>query len=452
MPSLLKILSDTFSKEKKRLDSEYSVSESVFNSRFPDTKEREWIEKNIGVPINKFSDFSSFMSVGHQRVWATYRACKIIASTIVTAKFAVIDKKKSEDVPNPEEYAWFLNTPNPYDSWQEVMEMWVFHMELVGNAYWLKDELDLKGRPTAIYPLLPQYVQVVPSAKEKVAKYKYKINGRELVFDKEDIIHFKSSNPTDMTMGMGSIEPSQSIYNNYINKNAYEERFMENGAQPSGVLVREDAVASHEQWDALKTKFNREYSGTRNAGKTAFLNGKWAYHKLGMTKNEMSDVETEKWTVSEIFLNHGVPLSIVGIEGAANYATSRQDEINFRKYKIVPLLDILVGKINWDGFFRLNKESSICLRYEMSGMIDVEQIVKDYMPLVKEGAMTRNELREKCGLELAENLALDEFLIAANVIPIEMAGFADPEVAAEEEKAVDVRRQRANAEDAILDV
>ena len=88
----------------------------------------------------------------------------------------------------------------------------------------------------------------------------------------------------------------------------------------------------------------------------------------------------------------------------------------------------------------------------MSGMIDVEQIVKDYMPLVKEGAMTRNELREKCGLELAENLALDEFLIAANVIPIEMAGFADPEVAAEEEKAVDVRRQRANAEDAILDV
>ena len=244
---------------------------------------------------------------------------------------------------------------------------------------------------------------------------------------------------------MGSIEPAESLYSGFINRNSLEEKFMANGAQVSGILVRDtDRDIDPEQWDAMKKKFNLEYSGRKNAGKTAFLNGKWAYHKLGMNMAEMQTLEREKWSVHQIFLNHGVPLSVAGIEGAANYATAKQDEINFRRYKVVPLVNQLVGKINSDGFFRGNLGDELKMSYELSGLIDVEQIVKEYGPLVDAGAMTRNEIREMCGLTEVDNVLLDQFMVQANIVPIEMAGYSDPLAAIEaEEKALTRRKRRA---------
>lgn len=394
---------------------------SVLSRDSFDKKERDFIEMRLGVPINRFTDFSSYMQTGHKKVWATFRACKIIASTMVTAQFKVVkDGDKSNDV--TKKFGAFIHRPNPYDSWEELLEMWAFHMELVGNAYWLKDSMDALGRPDGIYPLLPQFMQVVPDEKTRVAKYIYKVNGRELIFTPDEIIHFRATNPDNLIMGMGSIEPSEAIYNEYINKTVLGEKFLQNGAQVSGILSRETEVADEGQWTALKRKFNLEYSGTRNAGKTAFLNGKWSYTKLGMTLQEMQAIEKEKWNIEQIFLNHGVPLSVAGVDGAANYATSRQDEINFRKYKIVPMMDILVGKINADGFFHSGREE-VRLTYEMSGLVDIKQIVDEYGPLVDKGAMTLNELRELCNLPIVKNEHLNQFYINSGRIPLEMVGY-----------------------------
>lgn len=383
-------------------------------------KERDFIEYNLKVPINKFTDYNSYIQVGSKNVWATFRACKLIASALMSATFRIYqDRSGRQDVTS--DRGWFLNRPNPYDSWEEMVEMWTFHMELTGNAYWLKDEIDLKGRPKYIYPLLPQYMKIVPDRKTRVATYEYTVNGVTTTFSPVEIIHFKGSNPSSLIVGMGSIEPAETIYNEYINKSTLNERFIQNGAQLSGILTRETEIDDDEQWSMLKKKFNLEYSGNKNAGKVAFLNGKWQYHKLGLTMEEMQSLEKDRWTLNQIFLNHGVPLSIAGIENAAAYGTAKQDEINFRKYKIVPLLNTLIGKINSDGFIQVG-DGSIRLAYEMSGLVDIEQVIKEYGPLVDKGAMTPNELRELCNLPLIANPLLDQFYMNAGRVPLELVG------------------------------
>jgi HK97 family phage portal protein len=413
-----------------------------------DRKEREFIEMRLGIPINRFADFSSYMSTGHKKVWATFRACRIISSIILSATFKIVRKREGENSEDVTRAAgWFLDKPNPFDTWEEIIEMTVFHLELVGNAYWLKDEADLLGRPAAVYPLLPQFMRVIPSATNKVAKYVYHVQGKETEFDPSMIIHFKAVNPSSLLMGMGSIEPSEDLYNKFINRNVLEEKFMENGAQPSGVLIRKDPVENESQWEALKNKWVKNYGGKKNSGKTAFLSGEWTYQKLGLSMSEMQGIENEKWSVEQIFLNHGVPLSVAGIESSANYATARQDEINFRKYKVVPVLDTIISRINTDGFFRGLNESNLVLAYELSGLIDVENIVKEFLPLVKEGAMTRNEMRELCGLPIADNVMLDEFLISANYIPLDMAGFGDPRSAVEADIIEDDNGDSGDGED-----
>ena len=62
----------------------------------------------------------------------------------------------------------------------------------------------------------------------------------------------------------------------------------------------------------------------------------------------------------------------------------------------------------------------------MSGLIDVEQIVKEYKPLVELGAMTANELRELCNLPVIDNPLLDQFLVDTNRVPLELSGVSDP--------------------------
>jgi HK97 family phage portal protein len=420
---MFKALTNLFSLNKP---SEYDFSKAssaelaILSRVVLGSKERNFIEYNIGVPINKFTDYSSYIQVGTKKVWATFRACKIIASTVMSAQFRVFREVATRtDVTG--ERGWFLSRPNPYDSWEEMLEMWAFHIELTGNAYWLKDELDLKGRPKFIYPLLPQFMKVVPDKKTRVKEYIYSVNGAEARFSPQEIIHFKGTHPDNLVMGMGSIEPSQHIYNEYINKALLNEKFVQNGAQLSGILTRDTEVDDEDQWSALKRKFNLEYSGNKNAGKIAFLNGKWQYHKLGMTMEEMQAIEKDRWTIAQIFLNHGVPLSLVGVENAAAYGTAKQDEINFRKYKVVPLLASLVGKLNADGFIQTG-DPQIRLAFEMSGLVDIEQVVKEYGPLVDKGAMTPNELRELCNLPVIDNPLLDQFYMNAGRVPLELVG------------------------------
>ena len=398
------------------------------------TKQREYVEQRVNVPIHKFSDFDSFLKTGCQNVWATFRACHLTANIILSTDFKL---KKGDDDQALEvhEFMKFMSNPNPHDSWEEMIYMWTFHLKLTGNAYWLKDELDGKNKPRALYPLLPHLMSIVPSRLDKVSHYLYKVNGEEIRFEREQIIHWKRPNPCSLYYGMGDIEPSQSLYNNFINKDRYEEAFLKHGAMPSGVLTykgSEEAPVDRtdmddKEWGKLKDWWHAEYGGHKNAGRTAFLTGEWEYTKLGLTQSEMETLESSKWSVEQIFINHGVPLSIAGVQKAANFATAKIDEINFRKMEIVPLLDLFVGKLNSSDVLVKLYDDKLVLKYELSGLIDVEQKWKDIEGLVKNGGMTMNEAREHLGFPKDANVLLDQYFMDKGRTPIELAGIEAPD-------------------------
>lgn len=332
-----------------------SPQEVAALSRMVDEKAREFIEVRLGVPIHKFTSYDSYLKAGCKKVWASMRAVDLIAATAVSANFKVVDTRSQEGntqvAMSPKDQEWmrfakggFLERPNPYDTWEELIKLTVAHLEFTGNGYWVKDDFDLRGRPTALFPLLPQHVEAVPDRLNKVALYKYRVNGQTLEFKPEDVLHFRYPNPDDIMLGLGAIESGESIYKRFLAKNDLDLQFMSNGSQPSGILTLDDAsVTDEEEWDKLKTKYNKEYGGVKNAGRTAFLNGKWSYHKLGLTMQEMEAIESEKWTVEQIFMNHGVPLSIAGVRNASNYACVPAGELVTTKHGPVPIEELSAG-------------------------------------------------------------------------------------------------------------
>jgi HK97 family phage portal protein len=302
--------------------------------------------------------------------------------------------------------------------------MWTFHMKLCGTAYWMKDAINGAGQPLALYPLLPQYVSAIPDPKIKVSGWEYKVNGTILKLKPEEMIQFRRPHPNNLIMGLGDVEAGQDTLSGYIDRNALDEQFLANGAQPSGVLTKKEAVEDEGQWQAFREKWRKDYAGTANSGKTAFLNGDWSYHKLGLTMQEMQAIERERWSIEQIFLIHGVPLSVAGLKDAANYATSRQDDIAFRRNECVPLLDLLTGRLNMTGGLAQCYNPAYRYVYDLGGLIDVEQMTKDYGPMVSLGAMTPNELRAMCGLQKSDDPYLDQFYIQRNLVPLFMAGMS----------------------------
>ena len=404
------------------------------------TKERQFIEKKLSIPISNLADYSAYLSVGSGRVWATFRSCHLVASIIQGSEMQIVSGADEGEVTD-KTLLDLLEQPNPFDTWNELIYQWVYHMKLTGNAYWLRDQPDMQKRPKYLYPLLPQFMKVIPDTRDKVKGYIYEVGGQKIAFRPEEIIHIPRPHPSDMIRGMGDIEPSVDLYQDFINRNKLEEEFLKNGAMPSGILFRKadkdgDMVEATE-WGRLKRTWQAEYGGKTNAGKTAFLQGDWSYMKLGLTAAEMQSVEREKMTVEQIFMNHGVPLSIAGVQKAANYATAKQDEINFRKYEIVPLLDILVGKLNGqmpgvDGTDRMQGtfvrafNESWRMTYKLSGLVNVEEELKSFGPLFDRGGMTLNELREIAGLDKVDNPLFEEYFMTAGRVPLEMAGLASP--------------------------
>ncbi len=414
----------TARRERHALQTEFAAREKALSFLADmDAKAHQFIEQRSGQAINKLSDYESFVATGTGQVWATARAIHLVASTVSAAAFRVEDKKNGNIIED-KNLDVLIKQPNLYDSWEELIYLAVMHMKLTGNAYWLKDEMTSAGQPLYLYPLLPQNIKVVPDKVTRVKEYIYSVSGTEIKIPPEQMVHFRRPHPSSFVLGIGDVEGGAPLYDSYINRGALEDRFLANGAQPSGILTKKEFTGDEAMWEAYKLKFNNAYAGRANAGKVAFLNGDWSYLKLGLNPQEMQSIEKEQFTIEQIFLNHGIPLSVAGIRNSANFATAQVEDMAFRRYECLPLLRLITGKLNAMGGLAMAYSETEKVKFELTGLVNVEQIVKDYGPLVDRGAMTLNELREKAGLPKQPDPLLDMYYINNTRVPLELSGMA----------------------------
>ena len=384
----------------------------------------EYIERTVGVRIDKLSDYDSYLSAGASKIWASFRCLDIISNVVATTKFYLCDEN-GEPREGDEILKNILTHPNTHETFGELLYLTTFHIKSCGNAYWFKDSDRLGGRITALHPLYPQYVKPIPDSKERIGSYEYEINGKTHRYEPEQIIHFKRPSPKEPYIGIGDMESAEPLFNDFLNSGKVKSRSLERGNLPAGILVREEFDGSDEEWERARSGWERKYVGTRGAGGVAWLTGKWNFLRLGGTAEETAQVENEVKQSKDVLLHHGVPASIIGFENAANYATAKQDYINFLRFTCLPLVEYIFNRLNDPDEFIKKQFPNLHLKFSLEGLIDVEQIVKDYMPLVDAGAMTLNEMRDKVGLPMLDEPMLDQFYMGSNRVAIESASYPD---------------------------
>jgi HK97 family phage portal protein len=383
-----------------------------------------------GIRTHQFSGYASYLEAGTKKVWCAARAVDITANVVISTDMKIVHRdaearKKKKAIKVDPDLLRLLANPNPFDTISEMLYLWVAHIKFTGNAFWYKDQMNALGQPLHLYPLNPRQMSIVPGVKEKIKEYIYHVNGTEVHFTPDEIIHWKRPHANNPLWGLGDIEQGESLYEDFINRALYKTRFMANGAMPSGILVQEDFEGEQEDWDKKKAAFQENYGGVKNTGKVAWMNGKWSLLQMGITAAEMQEMEKDKINVEQIFLNHGVPLSVAGF-GSANFATARVEEMNHRKHTCLPLVNLFTDKINSpEGGLIQAFHPTLKLDFALTGLIDVEQVMKDYAPLADRGGATPNDLREFAGLPRVDNPLLDQYFIRDYYIPLEMAGLAE---------------------------
>lgn len=398
-----------------------------------------------GIEINKFTDFESYLRAGTKKVWATWKACDLVAKAVADTPMAVYRKNGTEPV-RMADLDRLLTVPNEDDTFADLLIKSVFHVKLTGNAYWLKDEATLKGdRPRSLINLNPKRVQVQLDGDGRKLGYILHVRGLEIPLDLEEVMHFRQPHPDNDYYGLGDIEAAEPLLNDNINRGTWAEGFWKNGASPSGILVCEDVVTDQQKWEQAKAKWQKEYGGSKNSGKTAWLTGKWRYEQLGMSAQEMQNIEQSKMNVESIFLLHGVPLSVAGIRDAANYATADIDDQRFRAYTVKPLVKLFQDTINSDLVAGWGE--SLELRFNVTGLVNIGAVVTPYSALFDRGIISINEFRERVGMQRIEDPLYDQHFITAALVPLDLAGIAD-QTRTEEAAAQIVNRQIATLLDA----
>lgn len=304
-----------------------------------------------------------------------------------------------------------LDRPNKFMSGQEFFELTFLHLELTGNAFWAIIR-DNKKQPVELWPLYPNYMRIVEDAHDFISGYVYTVNGEQVPFLPEDIIHHKYSNPNDLRWGMSTVMAGARVIDTDKMAADYNRKFFYNSAQPDAVLYTDEMI-DDKTWLRIKDQFQDMYGGINNAHKTAILENGLKYQAMNPNQKDMDFLRSREFNRDMILAMFGVPKSVLGMDASMSRANAETAEYVFAKGTIKPkMLRLTTG-----------------IQEKLAPMFDERYVITFVDPVPDDKqyklaehkqlanlVLTANEVREDMGYEAIDNG--DTLYVLGNMVPI----------------------------------
>jgi len=234
-----------------------------------------------------------------------------------------------------------VERPNAFMSGRALKAFLCGSLELTGNAYILKDSR-VNGRPTELFPLLPQLVEIIPgrNTARPVKEYRYRAGGRAVSYLPEDVIHFRYFNPSDFFYGLSPLAAARHAADTLHAAENYNRAFFENSASISGVLSTEQRLDEATRLRIIKA-WNDRHRGETNAHKTALLEGGLRWQSIGMTQKDMDFVEGMKLNREALLAIFRVPPALVGVYDHAPQFNTREQQKIFYQSCVIPKITLI---------------------------------------------------------------------------------------------------------------
>jgi len=243
-----------------------------------------------------------------------------------------------------------VRQPNPYMGRFDFVEKLFVSLELTGNAYIELAAPTSAGRPTEMYPLPSQYMEVVPDRKTRVRTYNLNVNGKVIPFAPNQIIHLQYANPLSEVFGLAPLTAGQVAVEMDLGALRWNRSFLRKGGWPTGALKTEatlDRNALRRLRQDLKASVNR---GAESAGQFLILTNGLAFDKIALTPKEMDWLDARRMSRDEILAIYGVPFAVAGLfsseQTTARSSGVTQQVKNFYLFTVFPKFEKLCAALN----------------------------------------------------------------------------------------------------------
>jgi HK97 family phage portal protein len=324
-----------------------------------------------------------------------------------------------------------LLRPNPLQSYTEFFTSLHGYLLLSGNSYVLKIGAD-QGAPRELHQLRPDRITIKGSNKPIPDRYEYSVNGRVVdtyPVDEDsgysDLKHMKLWNPLDDYYGCSPLSAAAVEVDQFNMASKHNVNLLSNGARPSGAIVfkpKDDqgfAVnLSETQRQQLLTDLQNRFSGVGNAGRPMLLEGDFDWKEMGLSPKDMDFLNLKHMSATDIAMCFGVPSQLVGVPDAQTYSTVAEARLALYEETIIPHLSKVASDLN--EWLVPMFDDRLELRFDVDSIPALSErrkkIYENVSSAVREGIMTRNEARERIGLEPIDGA--DGLYISANLFPI----------------------------------
>lgn len=322
------------------------------------------------------------------------------------------DEVEAEVLDSP--FLELLAHPNPMQTGFQLLEAAFIDLELTGNCFLALEALNGLRQPAELYRLSPDCVTVLPDPRTMIAGYLYTVNGKQIRYAPDELLHLKSPNPLSDLYGMGTIEAGEARFDSEMAMAEHERQFWRNGAKITGVLTT-DGTVDDSVWKQLEGRIRAFFRGSGYS--TLMLENGLKYQSVSDGPAKLGMLEMSKASRDMILAMFGVPPTKLGILENANYKAQASDEF-FWTETIDPKLTRLEQSLQRlvDLFHPGQRLRLAFDRLNFSDDLPTATVAK---LLAETNSMTINELREYRGAEKLPGDAGEVILVNHDFIPLD---------------------------------
>ena len=383
---------------------------------------------NIGYSLPKKDSYIDFAQEGYQENAVVYKCVNEIANGASSVDIKLFDGDIEIDA-HP--LLNLLKRPNPLQAGNEFFQSLYAYLLLSGNSYVLKTGPE-NGEPKELHLLRPDRVEIEPSNTTIPKSYMYKLKGQvveKYAVDSEtgasEIKHFKLWNPTDDYYGLSPIRASSADIDQHNYSAKHNVNLLMNGARPSGAIVfkpkdevGQSVALTESQRQQLISDLELRFQGTNNSGRAMLLEGDFDWKEMGLSPKDMDFLQLKNMSARDIAMCFGVPSQLVGIPDAQTYSNIQEARLALYEETIIPLIKRVESDLN--EYLSPLYNERLRIQYDIDSIPAMAErrrrIYENVTVAVREGIISRNEARDRLGLEPIKGG--DDVFISANLFPL----------------------------------
>lgn len=298
---------------------------------------------NIGNPER----FAAPQELYRKLAWIT-QCVEITANSGALSRFdvkRVIANKEPKDIPN-HPFELLLMRPNPLDSRFEFLHATIASYKLTGNAYWFINATNENAEPDELW-LIPSHMIIpVPDGNSYLQGYLYYPgNGREILLQPWQILHFRRFNPFSRFIGLSAVEAIAIEAGIDLGMQAWSSKlFRENNGRLPGILTFEQMIANP-IWEKIKED-TREAANKREL---LMLRGVGAggvnWQQATANQKDMEFLASREFTQKVIY-NTLAPGLFAWLSENSTMSNSSSNRAAFSELTIYPMHVMMAEKIS----------------------------------------------------------------------------------------------------------